>query len=477
MATALSITVLVLVACGTGPTPAATAPAPPVEATLSPTPAATAIPAATPAPTAAPLSILPTAVPQAQPTPATSPGTASGTVSIPSDAKKQADRLSGESLEYLATFIEEFGPRESGTDEELAAAIFLRDELAELGYEAELQELTAEQISRDVPALNVITNGSTENERQIRAFPMSNSGLGDVTGPLVFVQRAFEEDIPDAGLTGSVALIERGRITFQEKVARVAEAGAVAAVVFNNMPGGFGGTLMETGPIPVVSVTQEDGLDLLEDLESGDDIIANVTVQLDIRNSQNVIAERPGTAGQGVVIIGAHYDTVPETKGANDNSTGVASLVIMARELQNSEFPFTLRFVFFGVEELGLLGSRHYVDNLTEAERSEIIVMLDYDALGSGEASVLGDDALVGLVMDYANANGLSIALSPGLTGGSSDHAPFLEADVPVVFFFGDDFSRIHSPGDTIEFVDPELMGSQIVLGLALLDMLAETRQ
>ena len=68
--------------------------------------------------------------------------------------------------------------------------------------------------------------------------------------------------MPDDGLTGSVALIERGQITFQEKVTRVAKAGAIGAVVFNNVPGGFGGILNDTGPIPVLSITREDGLDL-----------------------------------------------------------------------------------------------------------------------------------------------------------------------------------------------------------------------
>ena len=59
------------------------------------------------------------------------------------------------------------------------------------------------------------------------------------------------------------------------------------------------------------------------------------------------------------------------------------------------------------------------------------------------------------------------------MRGGSSDHASFQAVGIPAIFFFGDDFSVINSPADTLDLVQPELMGVQGVLGLALLDMLA----
>lgn len=437
--------------------------------------AAIATATVTPSPTATPLpglALLPTGVPAAR-TPTASPNTTSRSPAAPSEARKLAERLSDEGIKFLTTLLNEHSDRDSGTDGELAAANFLRNEFAELGYDAELQDLTAVRFSREFPLLTV----RNPSEREIRAAPMSNSGVGDVHGPLLFVQRAFEEDIPESGLTDFVALIERGRITFQDKVARVAEAGAIGAVIFNNVPGGFGGVLAETSAIPVVSITQEDGLELLETMESGDEIIADLLIQNDSQPSQNVIAERLGTSPDGgVVILGAHYDTLADAGSANDNSTGVTSVVLLARELQEKEFPFTLRFILFGVEELGLFGSRHYVDSLNEAERSEIIAMLNFDAVGAGEPSLEGDADLVSLLMKYSNANGLFVTTSPGPTSGSSDHASFAAADIPAVFFFGDDFSRINSPRDTLEFVDPDVMGRQMALALGLLDILAEAQ-
>jgi len=477
------VVVLGLVACGTAAEPASPGPtsSPAAEpATSEPTtvPLPTASP--TPTPTATQLlglALLPTGVPRAQPAPTVARNTTPRPTATPNAARLDAERLSTEAMEYLTNFIDEYSTRASGSPEELVAAEFLKDEMAAMGYKAVLQDFTIELLSREFPFLTVPESDTTPEELEIRAQPMSNSSLGDVTAPLVFVQMAFEEDIEGVDLTGSIALIERGLITFQEKVSRVSEAGAVGAIVFNNTPGGFAGALSELSAIPAISITQEDGLDLLARLDSREEVPANIRVQHDSMPSQNVVAEKAGTAGKGVVILGAHYDTVEDTQAANDNSTGVTSLILMAKELQDTEFPYTLRFVFFGVEEIGLFGSRHYVSSLSEAERSDIIAMLNFDSLGAGEASVLGGTELVSMATKYSSDNGLFISISPGLTGGSSDHTPFVAVDIPAIFFFGDDFSRINSPRDTLAFVDPDIMGRQMVLGMGLLDLLAEAEE
>lgn len=387
-----------------------------------------------------------------------------------------ADRLSDKGLAYLTEFIDEYSPRPSGSEEELRTAEFLRDEMEGLGYQAELQDFTVERFSRELPVFT-LSDSDASFEEEIRALPMSNSGLGDVSAALVFVQKAFEEDLVDIDLTGAVAVIERGDITFQEKVGRVAEAGAVGAIVYNNAPGGFAGALRDTSPIPAVSITREDGLALLDRLEADEEVVASLFIEMDSQPSQNVIAEKPGTAPDGgVVIIGAHYDSVEDTQAANDNSTGITSLVLMAEELQDKEYSFTLKFVFFGVEEIGLFGSRHYVSSLSEEEHADIIAMLNFDSLGAGEAAVMGDADLLAMITKYSSDNGLFVTVSPGLTGGSSDHASFQAAGIPAVFFFGDDFSRINSPQDTLPFVRPDIMGRQMAMGLALLDMLANAQ-
>lgn len=447
-------------------TPATSAPA------IAPTPIASA-PITTPA-TSAPA---PTAsAPIASPTPSASAAIAAPTIAPPLSVSDDADaaatsaRLSDAGLAYLTAFTERFSPRESGTDEELAAAEFLSAEMWRLGYEVVEQPLTAALIDWDIEPVSIIS----PEPRALRSRPIGMSGAGDVTAPLAYAGKALESDIPAGGLTGRIALIERGGITFEEKATRAAEAGALGAIIYNNAAGEFGGTLMRQASIPAASISREDGLQILEALESGARVEARIKVDVEWRSSQNIIAEKRGAAADGgVVVLGAHYDSVPKSQGAGDNGTGVAALVLMAQELVDAEFPFTLRFIFFGVEEIGLRGSRHYVENLTDAELRDIAVMMNFDAMGAGKASILGDGALVNAALGIAAANGLSVGESEGMRGGGSDHAPFRDAGVPVVFFFGDDFSRINSPDDTLEFVEPSIMGTHMTVALRLLYELA----
>ena len=85
---------------------------------------------------------------------------------------------------------------------------------------------------------------------------MRLSGLGAASGTMVDVGRAFAGDVLADGLEGKIALIERGIITFEQKISRVAEA---APVVYNNEPGGFGGQLGIQANIPAISISRESG--------------------------------------------------------------------------------------------------------------------------------------------------------------------------------------------------------------------------
>ena len=272
-----------------------------------------------------------------------------------------------------------------------------------------------------------------------------------------------------------IALIERGEITFEEKVKRVADAGAVAAIVYNNRRGLFAGALSTQAGIPVVAITRESGAAIVVRMADGE-VTATVFAGLDTLESRNVVAEKPGPAPDSpVVVLGGHFDTVPDVPGANDNGSGIATLRAIAGEVADRSYPFTLRLVAFGSEELGLFGSRWYVSELTAEERESTIVMLNFDALAGGtNLGVLGDDGLVSDLVDIGERKGIPLrtyAALPG--GGSSDHAPFDEADIPTVFFLDEEFSRIHTAEDKLEFVNAQSMGNAAALAIGLLDRLA----
>jgi aminopeptidase YwaD len=374
-------------------------------------------------------------------------------------------------METLVVFTNELSPRASTTEEERIAAEYLRTEFEAMGYDASIQPFDVRVLSRAVPLLTI----TSPMKLDIEAVPMSMTTAGEATAEFADVGKALPSDISAEGLSGKIALIERGGITFQEKITNVTEAGAVGAVVYNNEPGPFAGALSEESSIPAMSISQEDG-GAVKALMDDEAVTANITL-IYTENSQNVIADKPGTANDGrIVILGGHYDTVPNVSGANDNGSGTATILTIARQIADREYPFTVRFIAFGAEELGLYGSKYYISQLSAEETESTIAMLNFDALATGPVTgILGTIELMKLVDSYAKENDIDVEMRFNLAAGtSSDHASFDQVGIPNVFFLGDDFSRIHTPEDTLEFVDPKLLGTSAALGIALLDILAQ---
>ena len=374
--------------------------------------------------------------------------------------------LTEKTWDFLQAFTKDASPRESATGEEKAASDYLKDELELLGYVVRHEPFTFERL-KGKNALHLYDG------QNFNTIPFRQTGLGTVTGILKHVGLARAEDIPEVGLSGRIALIQRGEILFEEKVSRVIDAGAIAAVIYNNAPRNFAGVLKSKASIPAISISQGDGERLLGMMESIN-LTATVSLEMQTYHSRNVVAERPGTSTSGgVLVLGAHYDTVPNTQGANDNGSGVATLIVLAEQLSHVSLPFQLRFVLFGSEEVGLFGSKYHIDSLSEEQINSIIAMLNFDVPGSGRTlEVIGDTDLAVVVLEFGLAHGIEVRKGTPLQGASSDHAPFREAGVPVLFFLADDLSRINSPRDDIEFIDPRLMGGSVVLALRVIDEL-----
>ena len=157
-------------------------------------------------------------------------------------------------------------------------------------------------------------------------------------------------------------------------------------------------------------------------------------------SSVSLIVERVGLDAESVVMLGAHLDSVPAGPGINDNGSGVMSLLALAQRLRAYAPPArTVRFAFWGAEELGRLGSRAYVASLTADERARIVAYLNFDMLGSPNysrfvyaeaAAAPGSEALTELFGDYFAEIGLSWA--PIDLAGDSDHGPFTDVGVPT---------------------------------------------
>ncbi|ANU21734.1 aminopeptidase [Planococcus plakortidis] len=364
---------------------------------------------------------------------------------------------------------ETIGPRVAGTEAEKETADFLEQRLESYGYEVEVQEFSIPDLvighlhteSGDEVLINIPSGSAATAEEGLTA-QLYDAGLG------------YPADY-NAEAAGKIALIQRGGFTFAEKVQNAEAAGAAGVLIYNNVDQAgplnpsLGGNEMD---IPVGGITKASGEALKADV-----LAANGTVTLTVQafegaTSENIIATRTPKkgGGDGIVHVSAHYDSVPFAAGASDNASGTAVALEIARVLKSYPIDEELRFVFVGAEEIGLLGSRHYVSELTESEVARSTGNFNMDMVGTSwdNATAIYMNTLDGqanIVTETAKATGERIGTPSELIlyqRGSSDHVSFYEAGIPAVNFIRREPGTAslepyyHTPLDTIEFISAE---------------------
>ncbi|MEU1486156.1 M28 family metallopeptidase [Streptomyces sp. NPDC005752] len=161
----------------------------------------------------------------------------------------------------------------------------------------------------------------------------------------------------------------------------------------------------------------------------------------------NLIADWPGGDPNQVLMAGSHLDSVTSGPGINDNGSGSAAVLETALAVSRAQLAPDkhLRFAWWGAEELGLVGSKYYVNNLATTERSKLAGYLNFDMIGSPNPGyfVYDDDPVIEQTFKDYYA-GLSIPTEIETEGdGRSDHAPFKNVGVPVGgLFSGADYTK-----------------------------------
>lgn len=364
----------------------------------------------------------------------------------------------------------DIGPRPAGTDAEERAAGYLRDQLSSYGYDVELQPFTFESFDDLGTTLNVVS----PREMRIEARALGASPSGAAEAELVSAGLGRLQEIPP-GSRGKVFLVQRGEITFSEKVANAEGAGAAGVIVYNNKAGLVNGQLSRPADIPAAGISQADGEALLALLDAGP-----VTVRLETKTQQrtatshNVVARPPD--GACSVVAGGHYDSVPGGPGANDNASGTAVVVEMARARAAAGDHNGVCYVLFGAEELGLLGSAHYVSSLSQDEVSSLVGMLNFDMLAVGQGWPLaGSPEITSIAGRIADELGINYSVSDELPENiGSDHMNFAEAGVPSIIFNCFCDSHYHTPQDSFEFVQPERLGQAGEMGLRVIEKMLQ---
>jgi Zn-dependent M28 family amino/carboxypeptidase len=389
------------------------------------------------------------------------PPSAASTVRVP---------LAGirEHLEALQAIADRNGGnRLAGTPGYDASARYVARRLRAAGYRVRLQEFPIRLVvDRSAPSLRRVGPGGRAFRAGRDLATLGYSGSGRVEAPVFAVDLLVPSPRANASTSGceasdfqglpegAVALVQRGTCRFRRKVENAVAAGAGAVVVFNEGGEGrrglFRGTLgAPQSPVPVLAVSFTVGEGLRGGVRTGLTGAA-VRIETDVlaerRTTRNVIAESRTGNPANVVVVGAHLDGVERGPGINDNGSGSAVLLELAEQLAGRATRNRLRFVWWGAEELGLLGSRHYVRRLGDAARRRIALYLNADMVGSrnfvrfvydGDGSArgrrtrppAGSAAIERVFARWFAARGLPFQ-EIGI--GGSDHLPFAQAGVPV---------------------------------------------
>ena len=192
------------------------------------------------------------------------------------------------------------------------------------------------------------------------------------------------------------------------------------------------------------------------------------------RLAKNVVALLPGIIDSDeIIVVGAHYDHLGmgdfgslyrgDTKrihnGADDNASGTAGVLELAEYFGANRPQTSILFIAFSGEEMGLLGSQHYVDNPT-VDISNALAMINMDMIGR-----LSDNRLMIFgtgtaddwpdILETANTETLDLDLVADGTG-SSDHTSFYYKNIPSLHYFTDTHSDYHRPSDDVEYVNEE---------------------
>lgn len=298
------------------------------------------------------------------------------------------------------------GNRDTGTSGYKASVDYVARLVRAAGYKVTVQPYSYARFSlAGAPAFRTGTR-SFAYEREWYVARLSGSGA--VTAPVQPVGATAVPAIADARsgclpndyagfAPGHIALLQRGPCSLDEQAAAARAAGAAAVIVYNepdpygavseqgrggkHQGGAYQGNLTAAAGIAVLAVVSNAvGEGLLAQYAAG----RAPTVHLDVSArygtgiDYNLIAESPLGDPNAVVVVEGHLDAIYGA-GMLDNASGSTTILELALQIAKTQTRNRLRFIWFGGEELGLLGSRYYTTHLTAKELSRIVFDIDSD--------------------------------------------------------------------------------------------------
>ena len=361
-------------------------------------------------------------------------------------------------------------PRVAGTKQEDAAVQYIKKQFESFGYKTDIQTFTFNDYTTP-HTIELALDSFTQNLKPL-AFEYSVNG--HVSGEVIPAGLGTVRELKNLELEGKIVLLQRGEISFVDKVINVTSRGAVGVIIYNNNSDKILGSLGEENEIkvPAVLLTKAEGDALIKLIHNKPGTKASLKIagaKSEENISHNVIATKKPTIvnkeaktskrkeTNEILVISSHHDSVAGAPGANDNASGTAMTIELARILKNIPTDTEIRFITFGAEEAGLIGSIHYVENLPKNEIGRIVANFNLDMVGSkdaGELILQTVDEKPNLVTDLVQAASkkLNGKATPFNQGDSSDHVPFAQAGIPAALFIHNPAEPwYHKPEDSID--------------------------
>ncbi|MDE7328030.1 MAG: M20/M25/M40 family metallo-hydrolase [Lachnospiraceae bacterium] len=387
-------------------------------------------------------------------------------------------------MENLLDFVKKLSfTRIGGSPEEKAAAEMILQEIDLAGEEAG-SDIRGEFMPFQIPGANVEKCSVTVKGREIKSVAYLRSGNIDRDCRLLYLEDALEIDFAEIGDLSDTAVLLNG-IFDEETFKRLVEHNAAAFLVLQGKyyhsqeeaslyAKELRPHLIRNGKIPGFIITTADAMTLVkEEVET----IHLTLKQEDVeRDSQNVLAVIPGTQDKKEeIVLTAHYDSVPVGTGTWDNATGAAALLGIYRHFIAHPPKRTLRFLWCGSEELGLLGSKAYVEQ-NEEQLEHIKFCFNFDmcgtTLGSNRIVMTGNKELEIFVDQYCKLTGYSARAKQGVH--SSDSAPFCDKGIPALGLGrGTGTAEIHTIHDLIPTISNKALEKNVDFAIRMIGDMA----
>jgi len=371
-------------------------------------------------------------------------------------------------------FLKKIGfVRTSGSGEELKAANLLVEEISSIGCQGHLEYFKVPTSNIKKATLTVVE--PYEKEYDITPYNCSiSTPEGGITTDFVYIEDGLDANLID--LKGKFVLINmRPDPKLYKNLIKAGISGYITMC----------GTAMdeedktditvsrmrekntEHGKVPAINMRMKDGFHMVQNKAS---MVKVELITEDIElTSQNVVVTLEGTKYPDEIIsFGAHYDSTPFSTGVYDNGAGSVIIMELLRHFKENPPIRTLKFVWYGSEEVGLLGSKAYLKD-HEEELQKHILMINVDVAGSiigkEKALVTAQQSLIDYIDHMAKIKGFPLKVEQSIY--SSDSTAFADAGIPSLTFcrfapMGGAF--IHSRNDVMDFLSAEALEKTTII-------------